>query len=254
MEYSIQALAKLAGVTARTLRYYDEIGLLRPCRVSAAGYRIYGQAEVDLLQQILFYRALGFPLEEIGRIVHAPDFDRLTALCAQRDRLCAEQARLSRLLTAVEQTIRHERGEYMMKDSEKFEAFKQDIVAQNEAVYGAEVREKYGDASVDASNQKLLGLTAEEYQTFVDLQEEVLHQLGEAVRAGADPYGETGREITDLHRRWLSFSIADYSAQVHAGIALMYTADERFTAYYDRETPGCAQFLCEAVTYWAGRL
>ena len=80
MEYSIHALAELAGVSARTLRYYDQIGLLKPKGATEAGYRLYGQEEVDLLQQILFYRALGVPLKEIARIVQADDFDRLRAL------------------------------------------------------------------------------------------------------------------------------------------------------------------------------
>lgn len=254
MEYSIQALARLAGVSARTLRYYDEIGLLKPCRVSTAGYRIYGQTEVDLLQQILFYRALDFSLDEIGRIVHAPDFDRLDALCAQRERLRAEQARLTRLLEAIETTIRHEKGEYHMNDTEKFEALKWDAVARNEAAYGAEAREKYGDAAVDTANRNMLGMTQEKYDTYQALEAQILQALAQAVRAGDDPHGETGRAIAGLHRRWLTHTIPDCTAQMHTGIAALYTADERFTAYYDRETSGCAQFLCDAVTFWADKL
>ena len=254
MEYTIHALAKLAGISTRTLRYYDEIGLLRPCRTTGAGYRIYGQAEVDLLQQILFYRALKFPLEEIRQIVHAPDFDRLTALCAQRDRLRAEYTQLSRLLASIEATIQHEQGGYHMSDFEKFEAFKQNAVAQNEAAHGSEVRAKYGDAAMDAANARVLSMTAAEYQNFEALGQTVLSALADAVRSQANPHGDAGKRIYDLHRRWLSYSLADCTAEMHQSIASMYVADERFAAYYDRETPGCAKFLCEAVAYWASRL
>lgn len=251
MEYTITELAKLAGVSARTLRYYDSIGLLSPSRTTETGYRIYGPEQVDLLQQILFYRALGFRLEQIRAIVQAPDFDRLAALEAQQQALLSEQARVSRLVDTISRTIRHMKGEIFMRDSEKFEAFKRDTVAQNEAAHGAEAREKYGDAQVDAANARVLGMTAAEYQNFETLGQAVLDALAEAVRTGADPHGETGKQIYNLHRRWLSYSLADCTPEMHQSIASMYVADERFTAYYDRQTPGCAKFLCEAVAHWA---
>ena len=131
MEYSIHALAELAGVSARTLRYYDQIGLLKPKGTTEAGYRLYGQEEVDLLQQILFYRALGVPLKEIARIVQADDFDRLHALKTHLSALRARQAQTAALIESVEKTIRSIKGGTEMSDSEKFEAFKQRVVREN---------------------------------------------------------------------------------------------------------------------------
>ena len=130
MEYTIQELSKLAGISARTLRYYDEIGLLHPSHTTNSGYRIYTTAQIDTLQQILFYRTLGFPLKQIQSMMQAPDFDRLTALEQQRQTLIKEQERLSRLVTTINRTIQYTKGEIMMKDHEKFQAFKKDIVAQ----------------------------------------------------------------------------------------------------------------------------
>ena len=105
MEYSIQALSRLSGVTTRTLRWYDEIGLLKPSRVAESGYRYYGPAEVDRLQDILYYRALGVELARIKRCLDDPSFDRLAALRSHLTALEAERARLEGLIRSVRQTI-----------------------------------------------------------------------------------------------------------------------------------------------------
>lgn len=251
MEYTIQELSKLAGVSARTLRYYDEIGLLHPNRITKSGYRIYTTAQIDTLQQILFYRALGFPLKQIQSIMQAPDFDRLTALEQQKQTLIEEQEQLSLLITTINRTIQYTKGEIMMKDHEKFQAFKQDIVAQNEAIYGPEVRAKYGNSPIDTANERILRMTAEEYHHFEALKDSILDLLEQAVKAGANPTDEIGKQVYDLHCRWLSYTLSNVTPEQRKGIASLYTADPRFTAYYDRRISGCAQFLCEAVSHWA---
>lgn len=254
MEYTVQKLAQLSGVSARTLRYYDEIGLLSPCRVTAAGYRIYGEKEVDLLQQILFYRALDVPLSEIAGLVYSPDFDREQALRGHLAALHARQAQLSQLIDTVTRTLASMKGGFPMQDSQKFEGLKARLVAENEAQYGAEVRAAYGDASADAANAKLLGLTEPQYARFRSLEEEIHDALSEAVRAHADPKGAAGRHVAALHRDWLGYTWSEVHPQAHIGLAQTYLSDERFTTYYDRQLPGCAQFLCDAVSHWAERL
>ena len=251
MEYSIHALVELAGVSARTLRYYDKIGLLKPKGTTEAGYRLYGQEEVDLLQQILFYRALGVPLKEITRIVQADDFDRLHALKTHLSALRARQAQTAALIQSVEKTIRSIKGGAEMSDSEKFEAFKQRVVRENEEKYGAEVRACYGDEQMDAANAKVLGMTQADYERFEDLKDEVQQALEAAVRAGEDPTGPAGERITRLHKTWLGGTWKEYTADAHKALAEGYVTDKRFTAYYDRSVPGCARFLCDAVRHWA---
>ena len=149
----------MSGVSARTLRYYDEIGLLKPARVSTSGYRIYGQHEVDVLQQILFYRELGFPLDDIKNLLTAPDFDRTKAFVSHLTELQNKRERLDVLIHNVTQSISAMKGEVTMSDKEKFEGFKQRLIDDNERQYGAEVRKMYGNQAVDESNAHLKGLT-----------------------------------------------------------------------------------------------
>lgn len=254
MEYTVQKLAKIAGVSARTLRFYDEIGLLKPARVSSAGYRIYGAREVDQLQQILILRALGLELSAIADILHNPDYNRLSALRSHLHALRAKQAQLALLIENVSHTIEAEEGKRTMTDTEKFDAFKARKLEENEAKYGEEIRAKYGAETVEASNSKWMGMQKEQYDQMQALSQEILDRLGQAVRGGDSPSGETGREIALLHKQWLSLTWPEYKKEAHLGLVQMYIDDERFTAYYDGSQPGNAQFLRDAVHAWAGSL
>lgn len=134
-----------------------------------------------------------------------------------------------------------------MTDKEKFEAFKRRAVEVNEEQYGREIREKYGREAVEGSNAKLLSMTEEEHGQWKALEMEILSALEAAVRSEENPAGKEGRRIAELHRRWLSCTWTAYTPQAHRGVAELYTADARFTAYYDKEVPGCAAFLRDAV-------
>lgn len=247
MEYTIQQFAALAGVSTRTLRWYHEIGLLKPARVGDNGYRIYTSAEADRLQLILFYRALGVELAQIKRLLDDPDFDRLAALRGHLDALQTEHSQLEALIRTVQNTIRAEERKEYMSDNAKFEAFKRNAIERNEETYGEEIRRKYGDETVDAANRRVLSLTAEEYDRWQTIGEEIRRRLTAAVRAGISPESEEGQAIAALHREWLSFSWEKYAPQAHAGLVTMYPEDERFRAYYDSEIDGCAAFLRDAV-------
>lgn len=247
MEYTVKALAELAGVTARTLRWYDKLGLLKPGRVTPAGYRLYGPAQVDRLQQILFYRELELSLGEIKAILDDPAFDRREALQSHLRELKERRGRLEALIGTVERTLLDEKGEIAMSDKEKFEGFKKKIVEENEARYGKEARETYGDGPVDEAHQQLMGLGQEEYARWQDLDRTLREDLREAVRSGADPAGETGQRLAALHREWLSILMPRCTSAQQQGIAALYVSDARFTAYYDKEVKGCAQFLYDAV-------
>ena len=160
MTYTVQQLAKLSGVTVRALHHYDAIGLLQPGGRSAAGYRLYGPAELERLQQILFLRELDFPLEEISALLDSPDFNREQALTQQRELLNQRIQRLQRLLGTLERTLQAMKGEIDMSDKEKFEGFKQEMIDKNEKQFGAEARAKYGDDTVNKSNAKVMGMSS----------------------------------------------------------------------------------------------
>lgn len=250
MEYTIQELSRLSGVTTRALRWYDKIGLLTPSGRTEGGYRRYGPAEVDRLQDILYYRALGVKLARVKAILDDPSYDRLTVLRSHLAVLEEEQERVQRLIDSVRETIQTQERDEIMNDEKKFEAFKHQSVEEKERLYGAEAREKYGDAEVDASNARIMGLTHEQYEEYERLTGEILEKLSAAVTAGADPTGAVGREITALHYRWLTVMGDKYDIQRQRGLVELYVQDERFTAYYDQERPGCAQFLRDAVLHW----
>lgn len=251
MEYSIHDLSKLSGVSTRTLRWYDEIDLLKPGRVADSGYRYYGPAQVDRLQAILTYRALGVELARIRDCLDAPSFDRLGLLRQHLAALRAQKDRLESVIGSVEQAIRQEERNEPMKDEAKFAALKEQAVAENEAAYGQEARKRYGNQAVDTANKALLGMTAAQYEAWTALDTELRQGLEEAVNAGRSPAGEEGKALCELHRRWLAATDKTLTAAKQKGIAELYVLDERFTAYYDRNIPGCAQFLRDAVANWA---
>ena len=250
MEYSIQELARLSGVTTRTLRWYDQIGLLKPSRVAESGYRYYGGAEVDRLQDILYYRALGVELARIKECLDDPSFDRLAALKRHLAALEVERERLEQLIRSVKDTIGAEERKEIMSDEQKFEAFKKRAAAHNEEAYGAELRARYGDKEVDEASAAVMNLTQAQYREWTDLGREIRERLEAAVRAGRSPEGEEGEKLCALHRRWLTITGKRYDPARHRGIAELYVMDERFTAYYDKQVRGCARFLRDAVVHW----
>ena len=140
-----------------------------------------------------------------------------------------------------------------MSDKEKFQALKEKAVRENEEMYGAEAREKYGDEEVDVSNHKMLNMTETQWERFQELEKVILMRLEEEVKHGMEAESEAIKEIVELHKEWLCMTWKQYSVEAHKGVAMMYVADERFTEYYDRNVQGCAKLLCEAVQYWAGK-
>lgn len=253
LEYTVQKLAALAGISTRTLRYYDEFGILKPARINSSGYRIYSRTEVDQLQQILFYRELGLSLEQIKEIINSPSFDGAAALREHHVKLLEKRNQLDLLIANVEKTLAQKEGRMIMSDQEKFEGFKQRLIEDNEKNYGQEIREKYGDNLVDQSNQMLKGMSREQYDAVKQLEEEMFEILLQAMEDG-DPASVLAQKSADLHRQWLSFYWPSYSKEAHAGVAQMYVDDERFTQYYDKHRPGLAEFLRDAVHIYTGNI
>lgn len=140
-----------------------------------------------------------------------------------------------------------------MSNEEKFNGFKEKLVEDNENKYGQEIRAKYGDKTVDASNAKLMNMTEEQFQAMQQLEQQMFERLTEAIGVG-DATNEIAMEVAELHKRWLSFTWKEYSKEAHVGLAQMYIADERFTAYYDeRSVVGAAQYLHDAIVAYTNK-
>lgn len=248
MEYSTKEMSLLSGVTARTLRYYDAIGLLHPAGTRASGYRFYGSIEVDRLQNIMFYRELGLPLDKIKKILDRPDFNREAALKSHLEAMLEHRNQLNLLISNLQKTIGTLKGEQIMSDKEKFEGFKQKMIDDNEAKYGEEVRQKYGDEVAHAANQKIKNMTQQQMEDAAKLSIEVNDAIGKALLT-KDPKGEAALAACELHKKWLCVYWPDgyYRPEAHKGLADMYCQDPRFREYYEKIGPNCADFLKEAI-------
>lgn len=246
MEYTVNKLAEISGVTKRTLRYYDEIGLLKPARVNSSGYRIYGANEVNRLQQILFFRSLEVSLDEIKAIMSSEKFDENEALKSHYTKLMEKKKLLEVLILNVESTIAQNEGRIKMTDQEKFKGLKQNMLNNNEEQYGKEIREKYGREVIEKSNQKFENMSEETFELATVLAEEIIQLLKKAY-AEDNLTGETAKLLVEKHKQWLMIYWTEYSAEAHAGLGDMYVADERFKAYYDQHQEGGAEFLCRAI-------
>lgn len=248
--YSVHELAELSGVSVRTLHHYDDIGLLVPTRLENQ-YRSYGLREVERLQQILLYREMGVGLKDIKEVLDDASFDAESALKSHLENLMSQRERTDALIESVEKTLASMKRKKAMEDKERFEGFKKKLVDENEEKYGTEVREKYGDDAVDASNAKLMGMSEEKYAAVEKLQEDMFALLKAAMEAG-DPGSEEAQKACDLHRQWLSAFWKDgtYSKEAHKGITEMYVADERFKVYYEAHGDGTAEFLRDAVAIY----
>ncbi|RDY25231.1 MerR family transcriptional regulator, partial [Romboutsia weinsteinii] len=232
MEYTSKKFAELSGVSVRTLRYYDEIGLLKPCRINSSGYRIYGEEEVDLLQQILIYRSMDMKLEDIQKLIYQPDFNIYSALEKHYNQLISRKNQLEQLILTVEKTLEHKKGEREMSNKEKFEAFKKNKLEENEAKYGNEIREKYGKDTVEASNKKWMNMNEEDINKMQEIEREMFESLSQVINSN-DLDSEEAQNVYEKHKVWLCFSWPVYSAEAHMGLAEMYVADERFAKYYN---------------------
>lgn len=247
MEYTVKKLAALAKVSPRTLRYYDEIGLLKPARINSSGYRIYGKHEVDRLQQILFYRALGIELAEIIQILDAPGFDSLAALKTHREQLLLKKKQIDDLINTVTKTIESKEGKMTMEDHEKFKGFIQNKIDENENRYGEEIRKKYGDEAIDRSNAQFKNMSPEKYSEFAGLEEKILDLLKEVTRLGTIDNPE-GEELARLHKQWITLAWGSASPDAHRGLVQMYTEDERFKEYYESKAgKNSAELLKQSV-------
>ena len=254
MSYSINELAKLAGISTRTLRYYDKQGLLKARRDPVNNYRYYEETEVDQLQKILFLKLFDLPLEQIKKVMQTSPETQYQVLRSQRSKLVAEQQYLDDLIKNLDKTLATMKGETQMTDTEKFATLKKEVIKNNEKQYGTEIREKYGDAQIDCSNQKFNSLSENEFSHFKEVSTEILTELKNLANT-TDIKQPAAKHLFDLHKEYLLtlWPKDQYSAEAHKNLAKMYICDERFSKYYEEGTgnPEAAKTLKAIIDYYA---
>ncbi|HEY9898866.1 MAG TPA: MerR family transcriptional regulator [Pantanalinema sp.] len=246
MTYTVKAVAEIAGVSVRALHHYDEIGLLKPASVSPSGYRQYGDPDLDRLQQILFFRELGFSLQEIKQIIDSPGFDRKKALLTHKELLLEKQRRLHALIQSVEQSIDAiESGKAMEKDA-MFEAFNDSKLV----AYREEAKARWGHGDAWKESEKRTSRYGKEDWLTVKAELQAISQNLAALmdRDPADPVVQEG-----VGRWWNMINERFYTVtpEIFRGLGNMYVADPRFTATYEKVKPGMAQFMQQAMRIYA---
>ncbi len=238
--FTVKQLSKLAGITPRTLHYYDEIGLLKPSRVGDNGYRYYGEESVLRLQQILLYRELDMPLENIKKIMGRRDFDVQSALERHRAELSRRITQLERLVGTVDDTILYMKGKKEMSQRQFFEGFNE----QQQAEYEQEVMQKFDPATVKASVQKWKSYTPAEKQRIGEEGNAAYAALLAAMPKGAA--SPEARASVEIWRRNIENFWIPTDEQL-LGLAEMYVDDPRFKANFDKIHSQLAEFIVEAV-------
>lgn len=238
--YTVKQLAKMAGITPRTLHYYDEIGLLEPTRTAENGYRYYGEEALLRLQQILFFRELDLPLEQIREIMDQPGFDPQKALEHHRSELQRRVQHLQRLIQTTEDTLEHLRGKRKMEDPQLFDVFNE----EQQARYQQEAEQMYDPAVVRASYQRWNRYSKEEKQRIGEEGNAVYQSFMQAMPKG--PASPEAQACVATWRRHMEYFWSPNEEQL-LGIAGGYVNDPRFRANFDKIHPGLADFVYEAV-------
>lgn len=237
----VKEVAKLTGISVRTLHHYNDIGLLIPDEFTEAGYRLYSDDNLATLQQILFFRELGFPLKKIKELLNRPDFVRLEALELQRKMLLEKQLKLNAVIETIEKTIKQEKGEYSMSNEEKFKGFDFSFTQ-----YEQEAMERWGDESVDQANL----LAKEKGNQLGDEMNQIYFKL--AKLRHLSPASEEAQEAIGEWYRFLN-TMGNYSLEAFRGLGEMYVDDERFMNNIDQFGDGLALFMRDSMGVYADK-
>ncbi|MEU9894328.1 MerR family transcriptional regulator [Streptomyces phaeochromogenes] len=250
MSYSVGQVAGFAGVTVRTLHHYDEIGLLVPSERSHAGHRRYGDEDLDRLQQILFYRELGFPLDEVAALLDDPETDPRAHLRRQHELLTVRIEKLQKMAAAVEHAMEARTMGINLTPEEKFEVFGD----KDPEEHAEEAERRWGGTETYAESQRRAArYTKDDWKR---MQAEVAswgERYDTLMEAGESATGERAMDMAEEHRQHISQWFYDCSYEIHRGLGEMYVSDERFKEFYDSMRPGLAEHLRAAITANAAR-
>jgi DNA-binding transcriptional MerR regulator len=246
----VGAVAELAGVTVRTLHHYDQIGLLSPRGRTTGGYRQYGEADLERLQQILFYRELGFSLEEIAAILDDPDADATAHLRRQHALLIERIERLESMVAAVEHAMEAQRMGISLSPEERFEVFGD----FNPGDHTEEVEQRWGDTDAyQQSQRRTRSYGKEDWLRIKAEADDIQRRIAAAHADGVEPGGERAMDLAEEHRQHITRWFYDCGYPMHRGLAEMFVTDPRFRANYDNVAEGLARWFHDAILANADR-
>ena len=247
MAYTVKKVARISGVSVRTLHFYDEIGLLKPAYHAANGYRFYEEAELLLLQQILFYRELGFDLRRIREIVSRKDFDRLAALKSHRKVLRQNLAHTAKLIATIDQTIEHLKGK-KMKTEKFFAGFDPEQQAKHEQYlidrFGAGMK-----TAIAQTKKKVEHWTKADWQESGAVFERICTDLVNLLKGHAAAESVEVQEVIGRHHRWLSQFWTPNAQSYAAHTQLIVDSDLRKA--YEKFDAGLPEFAAAAIKRYA---
>jgi MerR family transcriptional regulator, thiopeptide resistance regulator len=241
MSYTIKQLADLAGISVRTLHFYDEIGLLRPARERSNKYRIYEEKELLRLQQILFFRELDFPTKEIKRILSAPGFDMSAALKDQKRLIELKKERLNRLIKTIDKTIQKINQEISMDNENLYDSFNKEEMEK----YAKEAKERWGHTDeYKQSTERVNKMSKDDMARIQAESDALMKEIASRMSEGSQ--SKMIQELIDKHYDNLKH-FYEPSLELYRGLADMYVSDKRFSAYFDKYATGLAQFMHDAM-------
>ncbi|MFC0189641.1 MerR family transcriptional regulator [Fictibacillus aquaticus] len=249
--YKVKEMADLSGVSVRTLHHYDEIGLLIPDSFSPSGYRLYSKTNLERLQQILFFKELGFGLVQIKEILDQPGFDRKEAMMAHKELLIKRKNRLESIIETVEKTIQSIEGGLKMKEKEMFDGFSMEDIQKHKEKYSKEARKKYGAAIVSETERKTDSYTKEDWANISSKTEEIYKKI--ASRMDYGPEDEEVQQEVGKWRQLITDNFYDCTFDIFRGLGDLYVDDPRFTKNIDKHKKGLASFLKDAMHVYCDR-
>lgn len=235
----ISEVAKLSGVTVRTLHYYDEIGLLKPSDITEAGYRVYSNKDLETLQQILFFRELDFPLNEIKEIMTNPNYNKNEALNKHKEFLMEKRKRIDGLIALINKTIK---GDNIMS----FKEFDNSKIEENKRKYSEEVKNRWGNT--DAYKEYEKKTSSYDKNSWTTINEEMIEILKEfADNSNEDPNSHIVQSLVEKWRAYITSNFYNCTKEILSGLGLMYIGDERFKENIDKYGEGTAEFMAKAI-------
>ncbi|MDD7919959.1 MerR family transcriptional regulator [Actinomycetospora callitridis] len=242
--WTVGQVAERSGVTVRTLHHYDEIGLLRPSRRSASGYRLYTDEDLVRLQHVVVYRRLGFSLEEVAVLLDDPEADVAGHLRRQRAAVMSRLDELGELVTAIDRALEAEVSGIQLTPAEQRELFGEGYKEE----YQEEARERWGDTDAwRQSQQRTSQYTKADWQAMKAEMDDIHGRFVVALQAGEPADGPAAVDAAEAHRQHITRWFYDCPAEMHACISDMYVSDPRFTKTYEDIAPGLAQYVRDAV-------